>query len=105
MVKKIPKIKQIIWVSPGVFSSLADLSEASGKPINVIISEILEKWHSGEMGETKVVERKIKIDVPIYECPFCYERFSDAKAFRKHLKEKWRDHFEEIHDEEDIGVR
>jgi len=100
--KKIPKIKQIIWVEPGVFSSLAKMSEASGQPINVIIADILKKALTGKYGEEKIVERKIEIKKEVYMCPFCYKSFEDAKSLRRHLKEKWSEHMEEIHDPEDI---
>lgn len=109
MGKKIPKIKQIIWVEPGVFSSLAKMSEASGQPINVIIADILKKALTGKYGGEKIVERKIEIKKEVYMCPFCYKNFEDARSLRRHLKENWDKHVRETHDPEDIvdkeGVR
>ena len=102
MGKKIPKIKQVIWLPPDVFSSILKISEASGDPANVVIAKILSKWAKGEFGKEKIVERKVEIEKEVLMCPFCWKKFEDAISLRRHLKENWDKHLAEIHDPEDL---
>jgi len=77
------KIRQIVWIRYSVFSKILEMAEEKGKAPNQIITDIISKYFSDNHKEN-VVEKIL------YECPYCYTRFSDAASLRKHLEENHR---------------